>query len=41
MMSWLRRLLRVGSRAQKLVGTDLAGNQYFEKLVEGGKNNRR
>ena len=36
-MSWLRTLLRVGSRAQKLVGSDLAGNQYFEQLVEGGK----
>ena len=37
MMSWLRTLLKVGSRTRKLVGSDLAGNQYFEQLVEGGK----
>ena len=36
-MSWLRTLLRVASRAQKLVGSDLAGNKYFEQLREGGK----
>lgn len=34
-MSWLRRLLGLGSRL-RLMGTDLAGNQYFEMAgVEG------
>lgn len=33
-MSWVRRLFWLGSRA-KMVGTDLAGNQYFEKTIEG------
>lgn len=37
-MSWLRTLWKVSSRTKKLVGSDLAGNQYFEQLVEGGKN---
>ena len=36
-MSWLRTLWKVSSRAKNLVGSDLAGNQYFEQLVEGGK----
>ena len=36
-MSWLRTLWKVSSRTKKLVGSDLAGNQYFEQLVEGGK----
>ena len=35
-MAWLRSLGRYMSRA-KLVGTDLAGNQYFEKVVQEGK----
>lgn len=40
-MSWLRTLWKVSSRAKKLVGSDLAGNQYFEQLVEGGKPKER
>ena len=36
-MSWLRTLWKVSTRVKKLVGSDLAGNQYFEQLVEGGK----
>ena len=36
-MSWLRTLWKVSTRTKKLVGSDLAGNQYFEQLVEGGK----
>lgn len=36
MMSWLKALLRWGARA-KLVGTDLAGNQYYEKAIARGE----
>ena len=36
-MSWIRSILDLGSRAgRKLVGSDLKGNQYFEKAIKGG-----
>ena len=33
-MSWLRKVLRLGSRA-RIAGTDLNGNQYFETEARG------
>ncbi len=30
-MSWLKKLLRVGSKV-RLVGVDLRGNQYYEQI---------
>ena len=33
-MAWLKRLFGLAS-GTKLIGTDLAGNQYFERIVRG------
>ncbi len=33
-MSWLKKLLRFGSKV-RLVGVDLRGNQYYEQIMEG------
>ncbi|XP_064386630.1 NADH dehydrogenase [ubiquinone] 1 alpha subcomplex assembly factor 2-like [Halichondria panicea] len=40
-MSWLKKLLRVGSKV-RLVGVDLRGNQYYEQIraLEGGRPKR-
>ncbi len=37
-MSWLKKLLRVGSKA-RLMGVDLKGNQYYEHTLEGSLTN--
>ncbi len=31
-MSWLKKLLRFGSKV-RLVGVDLRGNQYYEQII--------
>ena len=40
-MSWIRSILGAGVRGgKKLVGSDLKGNQYFERIVEGSNDFR-
>ena len=40
-MSWIRSILGAGVRGgKKLVGSDLKGNQYFERIVEGSNHFR-
>lgn len=36
-MSWKRFLLSVISSSKKLVGSDLLGNQYYERITSGGR----